>query len=269
MFIIIKLSDLIKLTAGQEEVVKRVKNGKLSMEAALSGTKGILEGYYPFIKDKFAQFTHLLRSLEEQAIELRKLNKQMPKKMQVPDAWFDNLDTISDHVQLIEDLEFFFIVPLGPLKEVIEYQLKLIELTQPGIWRSSDFRDETKGAYLDETVDKNMFEQCGIFRRRINLVSYWDSKNGNSVDQARQHASANGILLAGLAAIGAYAAQEPELYQSQDGEKLPYFDIADLRSGDGGSYAFYSGWNSGNREACFRSYRSDNVDRHCAVPSFV
>ena len=266
---ITNINDLYSLIKRQNEIIKRVKNGGLSIEAALSGTQGILDGDYPFIKDKFAQFTHLLRPLEGQAVELRKLNKQMPKKMQVPDAWFDDLDTISEHVQLIEDLEFFFIVPLGTLKEVIEYQLKLMELTQPGIWRSSDFRDETKGAYLDETADKRMFEQCGIFRRRINLVSYWDPKNGRSVDQARQHASDNGILLAGLAAIGAYAAQEPELYQSQDGEKLPYFDIADLRSGDGCSYAFYSGWNSGKREVCFRSYRSDNVDRHCAGPSFI
>ncbi|MEI6229044.1 MAG: hypothetical protein WCP11_03430 [Candidatus Saccharibacteria bacterium] len=266
---ITNINDLYSLIARQNEVIKRVKNGGLSIEAALSGTQGILDGNYPLIQDKFAQFAHLLRSLEEQAIELRRLNKQMPKKMQVPDSWFDNLDTVSDHIQLIEDLEFFFIVPPGTLKKVVEYQLKLMELTQPGIWLFSDFEEDTKNLSLDSTADAEMYAKPGIYRLRINLVSYWDPKNGSSVDKAREQATAAGVKLAGLPAVGAYAAQKPELYQSQDGENLPYFDIADLRSGDDGSRALYSGWRRNDREAYFGSYGSDRVDRRYARPSFV
>lgn len=264
------IENLFALIARQNEVVKRVKNGGLSMSDALSLTQAILDGKLPTKKDNFPQFAHLLRPLSAQATELRSLNKKMPKGMRVPDCWFDEIDTDSDHIQMVEDLEFFLILPLqGTLRAAIEYQLKLIELTQPGIWRSSDFNNEIVDAYLDETADKSMFEKCGIFRRRINLVSYWDPKNGSSVDQARQHASANGILLAGLAAIGAYAAQDPELYQKQDGENLPYFDIADLRSGNDDSLAFCSFWNSVICRVYFYSFRSAHVHRYYAEPSFV
>lgn len=264
----INIEELFSLIARQNEVVKRVKNGGLSISDALSLTQAILDGKLPTKEDNFPQFAHLLRPLSAQAVELRKLNKKMPKGIQVPDSWFDTLDTESDHVQMVKDLEFFFIVPSGILKKVIEYQIKLIELTQPGIWLSSDFNSEIDNAYLDDTADKSMFAKPGIYRCRINLVSYWDPKNGSSVDLARQQASASNILLAGLAAVGAYAAQAPELYQSQDGEKLPYFDITDLRSGDG-SHVLCSFWHRNDREACFYSCRSGHVDRGYAKPSFV
>ncbi len=268
----ITIENLFALIARQGEIVKRVKNGGLSILDALSLTQAILDGKLPTKKDNFPQFAHLLRPLSIQATELRNLNKQMPKGIRVPDCWFDenHLDTNSDHTQMIEDLEFFFILPQqGTLKAAIEYQVKLVELTQPAIWRSSSFNSEIASAYLDETADKAMFEKCGIFRRRINLVSYWDSKNGYSVDSARKQASANGILLAGLAAVGAYAAQDSELYQKQDGENLPYFDIADIRSGDDGSHAFNSYCYRNDRRVYFHSCRSDDVHRFCAEPSFV
>lgn len=193
----------------------------------------------------------------------------MPKGMRVPDSWLKNLDTASDHVQSVEDLEFFFVVPTGALKKVIEYQVRLMKLTQPNIWRSSDFDNEINGAYLDDTADKNMFAKPGVYRRRINLVSYWDPKNGSSVDSARSQATESSIKLAGLSAVGAYALQDPELYQKQDGNNLPYFDIAEIRSGVGGRKAFYSNWRSDDRKACFYSCSSGAVDRSYARPSFV
>ena len=175
----------------------------------------------------------------------------------------------SDHVQSIEDLEFFFVVPTGALKKVIEYQVELVKLTQPGIWRSSDFDSEIDDAYLDDTAAKGMYLKPGIYRRRINLVSYWDPKNGSSIDSAREKALASGTLLAGLSAVGAYALQDPELYQKQDGQNFPYFDIAELRSGDGGSKAVYSDWRSDDREVSFDSGRSGYVSQGYAQPSFV
>lgn len=193
----------------------------------------------------------------------------MPKGKRVPDSWLEALDAASDHVQSVQDLEFFFVVPTGSLKKVIEYQVQLMKLTQPGIWRSYDFDNEIDGAYLDGTADKDMFAKPGIYRRRINLVSYWDPKNGSSVDLARSQATESSIKLAGLSAVGAYALQDPELYQKQDGENLPYFYIAELRSGGGSHKAFYSFWFSDDRWACFNSCRSGNVNQFYAQPSFV
>jgi len=261
--------QLASLNARQAEVFKRVCNGGLDINDALTGTQAILDKLLPLKQDKFSQFAHLLRPLSDQAESLRNLNKQMPKGMRVPDSWLEALDTASDHVQSIEDLEFFFVVPTGALKKVIEYQVKLVKLTQPGIWRSSSFDSEVDGAYLDDTAAKGMFLKPGVYRRRINLVSYWDPKNGSSVDSAREKALASGTLLAGLAAIGAYALQDFELYQKQDGENLPYFDIAELRSGGGGSWAVYSHWRSDVRRVSFRSCRSGSVYQNYARPSFV
>lgn len=216
--------------------------------------------------DQFSKYAKLLYPISRQAEYLRSLNNQMPKGMSVPDIWFTQLDTNSDHVQCVQDLEFFFVVPAGSIKKVIEYQIKLVELTQPRVWISPDFISEVDGAYLDDTADKSMFAKPNIYRCRINLVSYWDPKNYSSVDKARQHASANGIFLAGLAAIGAYAAQDPVLYQSQDGENLPFFEIADIRSGDGGSRVFYSFWTRYDREVCFQSDGSGYANRENARP---
>ena len=261
--------QLASLNERQAEIFKRVCNGGLDINDALTGTQSILDKLFPLKPDKFSQFSHLLRSLSAQAESLRSLNEQMPKGKRVPDSWLEALDAASDHVQSVQDLEFFFVVPTGSLKEVIEYQVQLMKLTQPGIWRSSDFDNEIDGAYLDGTADKDMFAKPGIYRRRINLVSYWDPKNGSSVDLARSQATESSIKLAGLSAVGAYALQDPELYQKQDGENLPYFDIAELRSGVGGRRAFCSHWRSGARAACFRSFRSAFVRQRCARPSFV
>ena len=261
--------QLASLNARQAEVFKRVCNGGLDINDALTGTQAILDKLLPLRQDKFSQFAHLLRPLSDQAENLRNLNKQMPKGKRVPDSWLEALDIASDHVQSIEDLEFFFVVPTGALKKVIEYQVELVKLTQPGIWRSSDFDSEIDDAYLDDTAAKGMYLKPGIYRRRINLVSYWDPKNGSSVDSARKKALASGTLLAGLSAVGAYALQDPELYQKQDGQNLPYFDIAELRSGDGGFEAFCSYWRSDDRRARFGSYGSGYVDQGWAQPSFV
>lgn len=219
------------------------------------------------MKDKFPQFSHLLCSLSTQAVKLRNLNKKMPKGMRVPDDWFDKLDISSNHVQMIEDLESFFIVPQGILKKVIEYQVRLVKLTQPV--RCTACNTWVESAYLDETADKAMFAKPGIYRRRINLVSYWDLKNDSSVYKAREQASANGILLAGLAAVGAYAAQDPGLYQAQDGKNLPFFDIADLRSGTDGLNVAFSFWERYDRKVYFYSFRSGIDPRRFAQPSFV
>lgn len=263
------INNLFSLIARQNEVIRRVKNGGLSMSNALSLTQAILDGKFPTKNDNFPQFAHLLRPLSIQAENLRNLNKQMPKGMRVPDSWFDELDVNSDHIQSIEDLETFFVVPSNRLKDVIDYQINLIDLTQPGIFYSPSFDSEVDGAYLDDTANKSMFAKPGIYRVRINLVSFWDKEEGISNDKVRLLATQCDIKLAGLAAVGAYALQDPELCQLQDGENLPHCDIAELRCGDDGSRVLSFSWDSDGHEIYLNSYESSFNFWYEARPSFV
>lgn len=268
----ISSKDLFRLVARQNEVVKRVENGGLSIEDALVGTQGILDRLYHLNKDivnNFAQYTCFLRPLSQQAVELRKLNEKMPSTMRVPDTWFTHLHTTSDHAQRVDNLEFFFIVPKGTLNEVLEYQLKLVELSQPGFWVAGCCHPSRISLRLDATAYTELFERPGIYRCYINLVSYWYPSNSISVDQTREQAVSTDTKLAGLPAIGAYAAQNPKLYQSQDGENLPFFDIAELLLDNKGICGLYSLWDRGNNKVYFYSDDSDDIDVRFARPSFV
>jgi len=180
--------------------------------------------------DTFAAYTVLLSSLSVQATRLRNLNKKMPRSMRVPDCWFDNLDTNSDHIQTIEDLEFFFVVPSIKLEKVVMYQIKLIELTQLGLLLTAGTKRAIKKSYIDGLTDGNIYAKPGIHKLRVNLVSYCKPEERVTANFAKKHAQKHNIDFAGIPAIGAYAIQEPLLYKLVDGDKIPYFDIIELRS---------------------------------------
>lgn len=210
----------------------------------------------------FTRFASLLYSLDEQKALLLRLNGQLPKEQRFPASWLTKLDTTSDHVQSVEDLEFFFVV-LSTLEKTWNFNQKLIELTQPEIWDSGFGKDETH-LRLDPNA---VAYKSGIHRIRINLVDNWLPESGRSVDQVRFHASAGGKKLAGIEVIGAYGLQDPKLLQSQDGETLPYCDLAGLQQGDGFARVPSFDWDRGDRRARFRSWRSDGVDADYAAPS--
>ena len=210
----------------------------------------------------FNQFESLLYSLDEQKELLLRLNEQLPKEQRFPASWLTKLDTTSNHVQSVEDLEFFFVV-LSTLEKTWNFNQKLIELTQPGIWDSGFGKDETQMRLDPNTV----VYKPGIHRVRINLVDNWLPESGRSVDQVRFHASEGGKKLAGIEVIGAYGLQDPKLLQSQDGEALPYCDLAGLQQGDGFAQVPGFNWNRSLRKAGFYSWRSDYVDANFAAPS--
>ena len=211
----------------------------------------------------FNQFESLLYSLDEQKELLLRLNEQLPKEQRFPASWLTKLDTTSNHVQSVEDLEFFFVV-LSTLEKTWNFNQKLIELTQPGTWNPGFFgKDETQ-MRLDPNA---VVYEPGIHRVRINLVDNWLPERGRSVDQVRFHASEGGKKLAGIEVIGAYGLQDPKLLQSQDGEALPYCNLAGLQQGVG--FARVPGflWYRGNRKARFYSWRSGDVFADFAAPS--
>jgi len=209
----------------------------------------------------FSRYNQYLRPLSEQLEVLRDLNRRMPSKLRVSDAWLD-LDTASDHVQGVEDLETFF-VSFDLLEPTWAFSQKLVELTQPAIY-DSGFRKDAANMRLHRTARRYA---PGIHRVRINLVDNWDPENGRNVEQVRERAVSK--QLGAVEPIGAYALQDPRLYQSQDGENLPYFDCAGIEQGDGFRQAPYSYWDGLNREVYFCSGSADSVDSIFAAPSLV
>lgn len=209
----------------------------------------------------FTQFASLLYSLDEQKALLLRLNGQLPKEQRLPASWLTKLDTTSNHVQSVEDLEFFFVV-LSTLEKTWNFNQKLIELTQPGIWDSGFGKDETQMRLDPNTVAY----KPGIHRVRINLVDNWLPESGRSVDQVRFHASEGGKKLAGIEVIGAYGLQDPKLLQSLDGEALPYCNLAGLQQGDF-AHAPSLTWNRYYRRVYLFPSQSDGVYANYAAPS--
>lgn len=232
-----------------------------TMHAALRAELAQPERFYP--QRDYSRLDSLLNSLDEQLRLLRQLNSRMPNELRVNDAWLD-LDASSDHRQTVEDLECWFVV-IDTLEATWAFNQKLVELTQPAIY-DSGFDRTAQSMRLHRLARQY---EPGVHRVRINLVDNWDPEKGRSIDQVRERASAASKQLAAVEAVGAYALQKPQLYQSQDGEKLPYFDCAGIEQGDGFRHVPCSLWGGFDRGVFFRASRSGYVGRGCAAPSLV
>lgn len=271
--------QLGKLARQQADLFRRVREGSLDVHQASKGIQGVIEGKYPrgiliasshqeyedatqkfYPARDYGRYDQYLHSLDDQLQLLRDLNQRMPRKLRVPDAWLD-LDIDSEHSQGVEDLEFFY-VHLDTLEATWAFNQKLVELTQPSI-RDSGFR---KGA-ADMRLHSSAHQYApGIHRVRINLVDNWEPKKGRNIDQVRHRTTRE---LAAVEPIGAYALQDPRLYQSQDGENLPHFDMAGLEQGVGFARVPYSRWGRISRWVYFGADLSDFVARFYAAPSRV
>lgn len=217
----------------------------------------------------FSQFTNLLRSLPEQAVELKRLNKKMPKSMRVPDSWFDDLDTTSCEMQRPQRLEFFFVVPSTELADVINYQVKLLKLTQENIYLPRDFKTAVGMAQLDETADATIFTKVGIHRLVIDITAYFDYTKKKSVDCTRKMAKKDAVSLAGLPSISALALQHPEFLQL-DSDKPPYalhMDAADVVFPN--NKALYLHWSKDDQALHIKLCGAKLSDRHYVRPAYV
>ena len=265
-----QMASFFKLTIGQQTEFHRILSdagfSKEMVEAIIANpsiaSKVVKAVQDDLGQDRFAKFVHLLRLTSRQAADLRKLNKKMNKDMRVPDSWLNNLETDDEHVQSLERLKVYFVVK-DTLEETLAYNWKLIELTQPAIYHSG-FSTNAANLRLGKTA-------CdyapGVHLIEINLVDNWEPKNGRSVDQVRHSALDKGQKLAGIEVLAAYALQDPKLLQSQDGENLPYCDLAGLQQGGGFGQAPGFRWGSSGREAYLGSWNSDDVYRGYAAPS--
>lgn len=214
--------------------------------------------YYP--QRDFSRYNQYLRPLDKQLEFLRELTPKLPEALRVDPSWLD-VDTTSDHVQSVEDLEVFFLV-LDTLEGTIVLNWELMKLTQPGFYHSGF---EMDAANLRLGPNTRWYEP-GLHRVRINLVDNWDPKQGRSIDQVRTRVAGTDTLLASIEPIGAYAVH-PELFQQQDGENLPYCDLAGLQLGRGFARVPGLGWYGISSEASLGSWGSGGVDRDYAAPS--
>lgn len=214
--------------------------------------------YYP--QRDFGRYDRFLHPLNKQLELLWKLIPKLPEALRVDPSWLD-VDTVSDHAQSVEDLEFFFIV-LDTLERTIVLNWELMKLTQPAVYHSGF---ETDAANLRLGPNTRWYEP-GLYRVRINLVDNWDPKQGRSIDQVRTRVASTGALLASIEPIGAYAIH-PELLQQQDGENLPYCDLAGLQQGRGFAQVPGFHWDGIDSEAYLYSWESGFADRSYAAPS--
>ena len=243
------MTRLFDMTIGQDHELKlALQNAGMTLEdavrvagdsqlaVAMVATLRVDCPTYP-ARD-FNRYTQYLLPLDVQLQRLVELNKELPKKLRVPEVWFNDVDTSSDHIQTVEDLEFFFIVP-GTVEETLTLNWELIRLTQPAVYRSG-FKIDADNLRL---WPNTRWYEPGLHRIRINLVDNWDPENGRNVDDIRTRAAGTGVLLASVEPIGAYALHA-ELFRQQDGENLPYCDLAGLRQ-----------VRALGRVPCFRWYR--------------
>lgn len=196
-------------------------------------------------RSRFGHYYHLLRSIKEQTNYLRKLNNQLSEEYKVPDVWFDDFDTTSNHHQTFEDLEFVYVVPSTNIKKLFMFQYEIMKQIQPntgiGLCRGLEF----SGMKFDECADLDLFKNPGVYKRRINLVNNWNSEPvgvslANYSDsrcdglqkkelwQIREYAKRNGIKLAGLPAIAACLVQDESLLRFMNSVFLPQICVPEL-----------------------------------------
>ena len=214
--------------------------------------------YYP--QRDFSRYNQYLRPLDKQLEFLWKLTPKLPEALRVDSSWLD-VDTTSDHVQSVEDLEVFFLVS-DTLEKTLALNWELMKLTQPAVYHSGF---ETDAANLRLGPNTRWYEP-GLHRVRINLVDNWDPKQGRSIDQVRTRVAGTDTLLASIEPIGAYAVHS-ELFQQQDGENLPYCDLAGLQQGRGFAQVPLFRWYGIDSRAYLRSWGSGDAGRRYAAPS--
>lgn len=209
-------------------------------------------------KVDFVQFNCLLNGLADQKKVLARVDAQLPRKLRLGAKLINGLETASDHVQTLEDLETFVVIK-PTLEETWCYKQAFIGAVQPMTWETGFDKSQME---LHSTAYQDY--EPGIYLVRVNLVANWVPGKARSVREVRQ--SATGTL-ASTEAMDAYMLQQPALLQAQDGDKLPYVDCAGIESGDRPVKAPVFRWNDFYRGVYFGSWDVGHVGRNSATPA--
>ena len=256
--------DFINLEKRWHEIFKRVGNGTLDPKSTYDALQLIIEGKFPLVFDPFFKYVHLLLSLDQQLALLRKYNEKYWNGA-IPEDMFAAVNTTSDHVQQIEDLEILY-VQFGSDKQTFENWVAVIKDKQPNVW----FDDSLGNGYDIRRLGTNTHQYTfGIYRVHINLAAYWEPKKGRSVDNVRQQVKGTTEQLAHAEVFAAYALHI-ELFLQADGRNLPWFDAAGYEVKASGSdrwqNAPYGRWDTFARSANVDSYRIDDLSQSYATP---
>jgi hypothetical protein len=213
----------------------------------------------------FADFQPLLSSLDDQFQRIREFNHEFWGNA-LPPAALDNVDTATDHVQSVDDLEVLH-VELGSPATTLDLWWTVIAQTQP---RSSRWL----GAVLDDEhlrlAESAAHYAPGIHRVRINLVANWCPATGRTVAQARAQARSRGQWLAHSEALAAFGLH-PALLERVDGDALPFVDLAgfELRVPGDSSWNLCPSvyWPRGGRRVDMDVYFADGIGYDWAAPT--
>lgn len=180
-------------------------------------------------------------------------------------GWFEGVDTASDHVQSVDDLEILY-VEFGSIEGNIEAYWRLIKANQPRNWRYDGLK--TDAEHLRLGPNARQYEP-GIHRIHINLAAHWESEDGRSVLQVRERPATSGKFLAHAETLAAYGLHD-ELLRQQDGVNLPYDDLAGYEATVSGNDPWtnvpYLNWNRNDRKVNLNANWAENVNNNWAAP---
>lgn len=165
------------------------------------------------------RFTDFLLPLDDQLRRLRHHNTE---------TWgnrfpLDEFDICSGRKQSVKDLEILHVEGENP-SETMALLWAAIEAEHPEALRFEHVRADRVALCSESGLVKTYAP--GIYRVRINLISYWfGGKGGASSLVARKHAQASGVKLAHGEVLSAFA-WHPDLLRQMDGRNFPFMRLA-------------------------------------------
>ncbi len=156
---------------------------------------------------------------------------------------------VCNHQQSVTDLLVLH-VEFGSLEETIEMWWKVFQGEQPKHWRWEPLKLDSEHLKL---LPSNVatYPARTITQVRINLVSHWEPEEGRTLEEVREQAKQSDEILAHSEVMSAYGLHT-ELFREQDGDNLPWSDMAGtdvIVPGRSEPYALYLGWDPFRRGA--------------------
>lgn len=221
-------TDLQRAVGQLHEIEKRLLNGGLSALQVRRPLQDIIEGNFPQ-DTRLDRYDGLLGSLGAQLNTLRRYNEQywegrLADEQLAVGAVLSprDFDPHDVHVQRVEDLEILH-VQFRSLQETAEMWWRVIVGEQPDSWCWDELRLDPEHFKL---LNRNIREyEPGIHRVRINLIAHWEPGGSRTLEEVREQAIKTGEILAQLEVMSAYGLH-PDLLREQDGQNLPYSDMA-------------------------------------------
>lgn len=219
-------------------------------EAVLDALQDIIFGKFPEPARPIDQFTRYLTSLVDQ-------QQMLITQGGLREEDFEGIDLSEPESQSVNHLTILFYTT-GDVKKDLKFYQRLLETRGLKVYKWFD---------VDQT-ELRLHELCvtygpGVHRVVVDLTANWAPKDGRSVDQLFQ---TGGQTLSGTEGFAAYALQDLQLIQLQDGKALPYCDTAIQVRIDGRRGVVCFRWGRGCREVSLHAGWTSSVRQYWALP---